>query len=98
MNATTTVTSNGKTPKTAVHINVRCELVEANIVTNRALMRAIDRPDAGEIEVRFSDFVGESDNARLTDEFSRIILAACPMMTTNAAMVMVAKLVARVAE
>ena len=76
-------------------INVKCELIEANIDTKRALMRAVDRPDGGSIDVAFSDFVGESDSERLTDEFSRIILAACPMMTTTAALV--AKLIARVA-
>ena len=97
MTATTTVTSNGKIPKTAVHINVRCELVEANIVTNRALMRAVGSPDGSQIDVAFSDFVGDTDNARLSDEFSMIILAACPMMTSAAALALVAKLVARVA-
>ena len=81
----------------AVLINVKCRLVEANIETNGAIMRAIDRPDGGEIDVAFSDFVGEPDNARLTNEFSAIILATCPTMTTVAALALVAKLVARVA-
>ncbi len=81
----------------AVLINVRCRLIEANIETNRARMRAIDRPDGGEIDVAFSDFVGESDSTRLTDEFSAIILAALPAITAVEALALVAKLVARVA-
>ncbi len=89
-------TQNGKTPTAAVLINVRCRLIEANIETNRARMRAIDRPDGGEIDVAFSDFVGESDADRLTNEFSAIILAAVPTMTAMTALELVAKLIARV--
>lgn len=81
---------------TAVQIAVRCELIEANVETKRALMRAVDRPDGAAIEVAFSDFVGDTDKDRLTDDFSKIILAACPTMTTVAALALVAKLVARV--
>jgi hypothetical protein len=80
----------------AVKIAVRCELIELNIETKRALMRSVDGPDGAAIEVAFSDFVGASDGDRLTDEFSKIILAACPTMTTVAALALVAKLVARV--
>jgi hypothetical protein len=95
--ALVTIAQNGKIPMTVVRINVKCELIEANIETNRAIMRAIDRPDGGSIDVAFSDFVGDTDRGRLTDEFSTIILASCPTMTTVAALAMVAKLVARVA-
>ena len=95
--ALVTVADIGQNPKTAVtQINVKCELIEANIETKRALMRSADRPDGGQIDVAFSDFVGESDSARLTDEFSAIVLAACPTMTMVAALALVAKLVARV--
>lgn len=91
------ITQIGQNPKTAAtQINVRCRLVEANIETNRAIMRAIDRPDGGEIDVAFSDFVGDTDGERLTNEFSAIILAACPTMAVIETLALVAKLVERV--
>jgi hypothetical protein len=91
-----TVAHVGEIPMTVVKIAVRCELIEANIETKRALMRAVGSPGGGEIEVAFSDFVGASDGDQLSDEFGKIIMAACPTMTMFSALALVDKLVARV--